>query len=120
MRIIWQATALSLSLALAACEAHSTSAAQSEADKGAQLIGTKGCGLCHSIPGIASADGNVGPPLDHIASRVYIAGMLRNSPDNLARWIRTPQEVVPGNAMPDMDLSKSEARAIAAYLDTLK
>ena len=86
---------------------------------GAELIAREGCGLCHTIPGIANAEGRIGPPLEHIGSRSYIAGVLRNSPDNMVTWLRHPQKVVPGNAMPDMGLSETDARAITAYLDTL-
>lgn len=49
-----------------------------------------------------------------------VAGMLRNSPANLIRWIRDPQGVVPGNAMPDMGVTEADARDIAAYLYTLR
>ena len=88
--------------------------------RGAELIVTTGCGLCHRIPGIKDAAGNIGPPLDGIAGRVYIAGMLNNTPDNMVRWLRWPQQVVPGNAMPDMGLDERQAGDIAAYLETLK
>ena len=46
--------------------------------------------------------------------------MLRNTPDNLVRWMRNPQSVVPGNAMPDMGVTEAQARDIAAYLYTLR
>lgn len=58
--------------------------------------------------------------MSNIAIRVYIAGMLRNSPDNLMFWLRHPQEVVPGNVMPDMGMSAPDARDVAAYLYTLR
>jgi len=112
--------ALAVTVGLAACEAESAVPKTSEADRGAKLIATTGCGMCHQIPGIAGADGEIGPPLDHIASRVYIAGMLRNSPENLSAWIQHPQTYVPGNAMPEMGVSADDARSIAAYLDTLR
>lgn len=87
---------------------------------GAALIRDYGCGSCHQIPGIAGADGLVGPPLSNIGVRVYLAGMLRNTPDNLTFWLRHPQQVVPGNVMPDMGMTASDARDIAAYLYTLR
>lgn len=83
------------------------------------MIARDGCGLCHAIPGIANAEGRVGPSLEHMRTRAFIAGVLRNKPDNMVTWLRNPQQVVPGNAMPDMDLSEADARAITAYLDTL-
>ncbi len=88
--------------------------------KGVALIDKYGCGQCHLIPGVDRADGAVGPPLTGIARRIYIAGVLRNSPDNMAEWIQHPQAIVPGNVMPDMGVSHDDARDIAAYLDTLR
>ena len=90
------------------------------AARGQALITRLGCGSCHVIPGIEDADGMVGPPLDHIASRGYLAGMLRNTPDNMVTWLRHPQQIVPGNAMPDLGLSEADGRDIAAYLEALK
>ena len=87
-----------------------------DARRGAQWIGQFGCAACHTVPGVPDARGNVGPPLERFATRTYIAGMLRNEPANLIRWIRDPQGVVPGNAMPDMGVSEAQARDIAAYL----
>jgi len=110
--------------ALAACEPRPQNQAMAVAggdpDRGAALIGQVGCGACHQIPGVTAAAGEVGPPLTHIAQRTVIAGVLANTPDNLIRWIQTPQAVVPGNAMPDMGLNPQQARDIAAYLGTLQ
>ncbi len=94
-------------------------AATGDPDRGAAEIAAVGCGACHSIPGIANADGLAGPPLDHMGRRIFVAGLLRNTPDNLVTWLRDPQSVVPGNAMPDMALSDQQARDITAYLYTL-
>jgi cytochrome c2 len=88
-------------------------------DQGRELIIRTGCGSCHEIPSVLGADGLVGPPLQKIARRQYIAGVLRNTPDNMVHWLRFPQQVVPGNAMPDLGLSEADARQIAAYLYTL-
>jgi cytochrome c2 len=89
-------------------------------DRGAALVGKFGCGACHIIPGIDGADGLVGPPLDHMGKRVFVAGVLRNTPDNMITWLRDPQSVVPNNAMPDLGLDEQEARDVAAYLSTLQ
>lgn len=94
--------------------------ATGDPQKGAEAITKIGCGSCHLIPGIAGANGLVGPPLDHMGRRVYIAGLLRQTPENLARWVRDPQSIVPGNAMPNMGVSEEQARDIAAYLSTLQ
>jgi cytochrome c len=87
---------------------------------GARLIRQYGCGECHIVPGIAGAQGLVGPPLTKLARRVYIAGIMRNSPDNLTAWLQDPQAFVPGNAMPRMGLNRDQARDITAYLYTLR
>jgi cytochrome c2 len=87
--------------------------------QGRALIKKLGCGSCHDIPGVIGARGMVGPPLEHMASRQYIAGVLRNTPDNMMTWLRFPQRVVPGNAMPNLGISQIDARQIAAYLATL-
>lgn len=89
-------------------------------DRGAALIGKFGCGACHTIPGIDGADGLVGPPLDHMGQRVYVAGVLRNTPDNMMTWLLDPQSIVPNNAMPDVGLDEQQARDVAAYLSTLQ
>ncbi len=90
------------------------------ADRGAALIQAFGCGRCHTVPGIENAKGNVGPPLSRVGSRSFIAGLLPNTPPNLVRWLRFPQGVLPGNAMPDMGVDEAQARDIAAYLYTLR
>lgn len=84
--------------------------------RGRDLIATYGCGGCHEIPGLADADGKVGPPLKGVAERVFIAGVVRNNPDNMSLWIEHPQHIVPGNAMPDMGVSAEDARDLTAYL----
>jgi cytochrome c2 len=90
------------------------------ARRGPERIAQYGCPACHTIPGVKDAQGNVGPPLTRIGERTYIAGMLRNTPANLVRWIREPQAVIPGNAMPNMGVTEADARDIAAYLYTLR
>jgi putative membrane protein len=94
----------------------------SNADPGRGQIAVKkyGCGSCHSIPGIVGAGGMVGPPLGQIASRVFIAGVLPNEPDNMIRWIENPPAVDPKTAMPNMGVTTRDARDIAAYLYTLR
>jgi len=111
-------------LPLLGWEPHTAQAQESptggDAKRGAALIQRYGCGTCHTIPGITGADGVVGPPLAMLGRRIYIAGVLRNTPDNLTRWIRDPQKIVPGNAMPDMGITEPEARDLAAFLQTLR
>jgi cytochrome c1 len=71
------------------------------------------------VPGIGNATGVVGPPLTQFALRVYVAGMVRNTPDNLMDWLMDPQAIVPGNAMPNLDVTTRDARDMAAYLYAL-
>jgi cytochrome c2 len=94
--------------------------AGADARRGRVLVRDVGCPACHTIPGVRGARGNVGPPLTRFADRTYIAGMLRNEPRHLVTWLRHPQQVVPGNAMPEMGLDERDARDIAAYLYTLR
>ena len=116
--------ALAVAIALNGCAVHAAEPAWAvqvgNAERGTQRIAQYGCPACHTIPGVKNANGNVGPPLARIGERTYIAGMLRNTPPNLVRWIREPQAVIPGNAMPDMGVSEGDARDIAAYLYTLR
>jgi cytochrome c2 len=89
-------------------------------ENGVALIETAGCGSCHIIPGIDNARGLVGPPLNHMSRRSIIAGLLQNTPANMITWLRAPQSIVPGNAMPDLGLTEQQARDITAYLYTLE
>jgi cytochrome c2 len=83
---------------------------------GAADISRFGCGSCHTVAGIPSAHGLVGPPLTGVRDRRYIAGMLPNEPANLIHWIRNPKSVNPKTAMPSLGLSERDAADIAAYL----
>jgi cytochrome c len=89
-------------------------------DVGAELLSVHGCGACHVIPGVTGADGTIGPPLDGFATRAFIAGKLPNQFDALTRWIRNPQAIEPGTAMPTLPVNEAEAWAMAAYLYTLQ
>jgi cytochrome c2 len=89
-------------------------------DRGVQLIGRYGCPACHTIPGVRGANAAVGPPLVRIASRTYLAGQIQNTPSNMVRWIQHPRGVEHGTAMPEMGVTDSDARDIAAYLYTLR
>ncbi|MCA1408744.1 cytochrome C [Ensifer sp. IC3342] len=75
-----------------------------------------GCGGCHVIPGIAGADGKVGGPLVDLRERVYLAGVVENTSDNLVNWIASPQRFSQRSAMPATGITESEARHLAAYL----
>lgn len=117
-----------LFLLLAACGDQNVSAPASQtvtagiAERGHSILEANrhGCAACHVIPGVAGARGLVGPPLNAMGLRGYIAGRLPNQPENLIRWIAHPQSVDPQTAMPDTGISEDEARHVAAYLYTLR
>ena len=78
-----------------------------------------GCAGCHTIPGVPGADGLAGPPLNSLSRRIYIGGVLRNTPENLLAWIVNPRSANPGTAMPVTGITEREARDVAAYLYSL-
>ncbi len=87
---------------------------------GKNKIAYYGCGSCHTIKGIAGADGLVGPPLDNVSRRVYLGGVVTNTPVNMALWIRNPKQFDAKTAMPVLFVSEQDARDITAYLYSLK
>ncbi|HEX9162295.1 MAG TPA: c-type cytochrome [Thermoanaerobaculia bacterium] len=87
---------------------------------GKQLIQQYGCQSCHTIPGVQGPKGVVGPPLQKMAMRGYIAGKVPNTPANMIQWLQNPQTIDPGNAMPNLGVTASDAKDITAYLFTLK
>jgi cytochrome c len=91
-----------------------------EPSRGKDVIRRYGCSTCHTIPGVEGARGQVGPSLEGIASRAYLAGKLPNTPPNMLKWIREPQEVQPGTAMPELGVTEQDGKDIAAYLYTLR
>jgi cytochrome c2 len=91
-----------------------------EPERGRALIPKYGCEACHTIPGVEGADGTIGPTLGGIARRPDLAGRLPNTPENLMRWIRDPQGISPGTAMPNLHVTGQDVRDIAAYLYTLR
>ncbi len=78
------------------------------------------CVTCHVVPGVVGANAPVGPPLDRLAERTYLAGRLLNTEENLVRWIREPKAISPHSAMPDLGVTERDARDMAAYLRALR
>ncbi len=107
---------------MSACSAHVNgvpeprTVPQSSIETGRSLMASYGCGSCHTIPGVPGADAMAAPPLGQFYERSYIAGQLSNTTENLIKWIQDPQEIDPGNAMPDLGVTQEEARDMAAYL----
>jgi cytochrome c1 len=90
-----------------------------DAARGRASLVEFGCGTCHTIPGVTGANGRAGPSLDDFSERAYVAGRLHNDPADVVRWIRFPQQVDPGNAMPNLGVPELAARDITAYLYSL-
>jgi cytochrome c2 len=109
-----------LVLCLAACGRAEPPAVGGNAEQGKLLLRQFACTSCHVIPGVAGGDGKVGPPLSGVGGRVYLAGVLPNTPQTMASFIRHPQEADPKTAMPDMGVTEEQARDMVAYLYTLK
>jgi mono/diheme cytochrome c family protein len=130
---LWAIVAFLLRLPLLTPEQYATSiksiklgdppdvAAQTaDATRGKEAIEQYACITCHQIPGIVGANAPVGPSLAGIAERSFIAGRLPNTHANMVAWLRAPQAVNPGSAMPDLGLTERDAADIAAYLATLR
>jgi cytochrome c oxidase subunit 2 len=85
-----------------------------EAAVGEQLFMSMACVNCH-------VENPIGPDLTHFGSRETIGtGVLDNTPDNLAKWLRNPQAVKPGVHMPNLNLTDAEINALVAYLEASK
>lgn len=98
---------------------------QNLALEGQNLFRSKGCVQCHNIEGIGG--GALGPDLSHFGTRGTIAAaLLRNDEEgkNLARWIRDPESVKPGNLMTagvaQQQFTEDEIERLVAFLQSLK
>lgn len=98
--------------------AHAASEVGGDPRRGEAMFIQYGCGSCHALKNVRTATGMVGPPLDGIALRVIVAGHLANNSRNMEKWIRDPQQVSPGTAMPDLNVGEKDARDITAFLYT--
>jgi cytochrome c oxidase subunit 2 len=77
--------------------------------QGKRLFTEQGCYGCHTI-------GKTGTPIANDLSQVgskYPEGYLR-------RWLREPQQQKPRAHMPKIQMTEAEARALAAYLASLR
>lgn len=99
-----------------------------QVEQGRQLFATKGCTTCHVMDnyraGYETGDPDF-PNLTNYGLRTSIAsGLLPNTPENVAAWLKDPQKIKPANRMPtlweaDDPNRDTETAAIAAYLDSL-
>jgi cytochrome c oxidase subunit 2 len=97
-----------------------TATPSSETAQAGEQVFQAHCAVCHTIRG-SDAEGIVGPDLTHLMSRrTLAAGLLPNTPGNLAGWIANPQALKPGVKMPDGLVSGDELAAVMSYLTTLQ
>lgn len=89
--------------------------------KGRDLFARHGCGACHRVSG-TDAKGEVGPELTRFGERLTVgAGLLPNTPENVARFIRETDTLKPRSKMPAYSaLSNEDALEIATWLGSLK
>jgi len=97
-----------------------TAHAAGDPERGRAALRTYGCASCHTIPGVRGADGLVGPPLGGVTRRMYLAGAINNTEENLLRWIQDPRSIEPHTIMPDTGVTDADARDIVAYLRTAR
>ncbi len=107
--------------------------------EGRRVFQAKTCVICHTVSGHEGVGTN-GPTLTHVGSRTTIAGgLLENNSEQLARWLKHPDQVKPGNKMyygingmagymkteegqwvPNIELTDDNVTALVAYLESLK
>jgi cytochrome c oxidase subunit II len=93
--------------------------ATAAAARGLSLVEYR-CGLCHRVRG-TGAGAVSAPDLTHLMSRrTLAAGTLLNDSGNLAGWIQNPQDLKPGNLMPNQQLAPQQLADTLAYLETLR
>ncbi len=86
---------------------------------GQALFTSRACAGCHALQAADPPSGLIGPNLANIGARLTIAaGSLDNTDENLARWLRNPQEYKQGVQMPNLGLSETDITALVAYLRT--
>jgi cytochrome c oxidase subunit II len=86
---------------------------------GRQIFSRSACVGCHTVRGVSS--GLVGPDLTHFGSRTtFAAGLFPNLADRVAEWVRDAPALKAGVKMPNLGLTDGQARAVAAYLESLK
>jgi cytochrome c oxidase subunit II len=97
-----------------------------EAAAGAKIWANAPCAICHTIKGVSGFSkeytyGFRGPDLTHFGSRRTMAGsILKNTPQNVALWIKDPDALKPGAHMPTLGLDRQQRDDLAAYLESLK
>ena len=89
------------------------------AAEGKALYTRSACVGCHTIRGVSA--GALGPDLTHFGGRArFGAGLWPNTAEHVVAWLKDPPALKPGSKMPNLNLSDAEAKALAAYLASLK
>ena len=77
------------------------------------------CQACHVIPGLGDG-GSLGPDLTGFASRPRLNGRVPKNPQAVAAYLQNPIAIDAQTSMPAVGMTESEAKDIAAFLETLK
>jgi len=81
-------------------------------EHGRQLFYSKfACQACHIVD-TKTDKGYIGPTLTQVGSRL--------TPAWVYAWLKNPQALRPGTAMPNQNMSDDDARALTAFLTSLK
>jgi cytochrome c oxidase subunit 2 len=105
--------------------------ATGDVTRGATLFKTAPCIACHTVRGVPTAAGVIGPNLTHVGSRTTIAGGLYpNDLRFLQLWIKNAPAMKPGSLMPLFGKAEKgetpgvytdqQIADLAAYLSSLK
>jgi cytochrome c oxidase subunit 2 len=78
-------------------------------EQGGKWFMDNGCYGCHMVGKLGTP---IGPDLSHVGAK--------HSRDYLERWLSDPQSQRPNAHMPKLELSEEQARAVAAYLSSLR
>src|SRR5262245_8983987 len=84
------------------------------AEKGKELVSSRGCLGCHEVSGIEGSGhdwSTYGPALDGVGAKL--------KPEWIFAWVQDPKSMWPETKMPSLRLPPQEAADIAAYLMTL-
>jgi cytochrome c oxidase subunit 2 len=90
--------------------------------RGEQVFLQNTCVNCHTIRGLPTAQGRIGPDLTHLGSRTTLGtGVVTNTAATLQQWIRNASAVKPGVLMPPyQSLTPADLNALVVYLESLK
>jgi cytochrome c oxidase subunit 2 len=90
-----------------------------EAADGRAIFAGHACVGCHTVRGVSG--GTLGPDLTHFGGRrTFAGGMFPNTSERVAAWVRDAPALKPGVKMPPFAFTDDQARALAAYLASLK